>query len=127
MLNWDWLRNQPAQPSSPEELIQPGWWVNLRQLLRAPLLDPEQPAERLAAWIDKHTMRVHAGLLDKLHLLRLDEATQQLVLDDPYWEQLQAVAAKGAGQQQAAEQQAAGAAGAASAAASTAASEAPSA
>lgn len=108
MLNWDWLRNQPAEPSSPEQLIQPGWWTNLRQLLRPPLLDPEQPAERLAAWIDKHTMRVHAALLDKLHLLRRDEDTQQLVLDDPYWEQLQSAAPKEAEEQQEAAGSAAG-------------------
>lgn len=100
MLNWDWLRNQPAEPSCDDQLIQPGWWVNLRQLLRLPLLDPKQPPEGLAAWIDQHTMRVHAALLDKLHLLRLDEGTQQLVLDDPYWEQLQAVAHSEAEEQQ---------------------------
>ncbi|PRW61039.1 hypothetical protein C2E21_0196 [Chlorella sorokiniana] len=118
MLNWDWLRNQPSEPSSPDQLIQPGWWANLRQLLRPPLLDPEQPAERLASWIDKHTMRVHAGLLDKLHLLRLDESTQQLVLDDPYWQQLQVVARQDAEEQPAAAGPAAGqAAGSAEAAA----------
>lgn len=93
MLNWDWLRNRPAEPPSPDVLLEPGWWVNVRQLLRPPLLDHQQPEEGLGAWIDQHTMRVHGALLDRLHLLRRDEATQQLVLNDPYWQQMQAMAA----------------------------------
>lgn len=92
MLNWDWLRNRPAEPTSPDALMEPGWWINVRQLLRPPLLDHQQPEDQLAAWIDKHTMRVHGALLERLHLLRRDEATQQLVLEDPYWQQLQVAA-----------------------------------
>lgn len=89
MLNWDWLRNQPAQPKAPEEALGPGWWATVRQLLRPPLLDHEVPEERLAAWLDTHTMRVHGALLDRLSLLRWDDESQRLILDDEYGQQLQ--------------------------------------
>lgn len=91
MLNWDWLHNRPAAPAPGADASQPGWWANLRQLVRPPLLDPDLPEEQLAGWIDKHTMAVHHVLLPRLALLRRDAATQALVLDDPYWEQLQAL------------------------------------
>lgn len=58
MMNWDWERNRPAHPATPKEAAQPGWWATMRQLLRPPLLDPAVPDERLAAWLDKHTMKV---------------------------------------------------------------------
>ena len=61
MMNWDWERNRPAHPATPEEAAQPGWWATMRQLLRPPLLDPAVPDERLAAWLDKHTMKVREG------------------------------------------------------------------
>ena len=89
MLNWDWLSNRPAQPGSPAEALQPGWWHNAKQLLRPPLLDPSLPEEEVAAWVDAHTMRVHAGFLHLLPKLRRDAQTRRLVLDDPYWQQLQ--------------------------------------
>ena len=92
MLNWDWLRNRPAQSGSPEEALQPGWWHNAKQLLRPPLLDPSLPEDQVAAWVDAHTMRVHAGFLHLLPKLRRDAQTQQLVLDDPYGQQLQQLA-----------------------------------
>ena len=88
MLNWDWLSNRPAQPGSPAEALQPGWWHNAKQLLRPPLLDPSLPEEEVAAWVDAHTMRVHAGFLHLLPKLRRDAQTRRLVLDDPYWQQL---------------------------------------
>ena len=89
MLNWDWLSNRPAQPGCPEEALQPGWWHNAKQLLRPPLLDPSLPEDQVAAWVDAHTMRVHAGFLHLLPKLRREVQTQRLVLDDSYWQQLQ--------------------------------------
>jgi hypothetical protein len=67
-----------------------GWYYNVRRILRPPLLDTQLEGEELADWIDKNTMRVHAGFLGKLGKLRREEASGKLVLDDPYWEVLQA-------------------------------------
>ena len=39
MLNWDWLHNRPAHPPQGEEAAGQGWWVNLKQMFRLPLLD----------------------------------------------------------------------------------------
>lgn len=89
MLRWDWLRNRPAEMPSMAHAGQPGWWYNIKEILRPPLLEVELPEGELASWIDAHTMRVHDAFIDKLHKLRLDEQTGRLVLDDPYWEELQ--------------------------------------
>lgn len=35
-------------------------------MLKPPLLDPDIPEEKLAEWVDTHTMRVHQ-FLDKVH------------------------------------------------------------
>ena len=93
MLNWDWLRNRPAEPSGPEELLarENGWYRRIRHLLRLPLLDTSLPDDQLAAGVDEHTMRVHVGLLDKLGSLRREESSGKYVLDDPYWQALQGV------------------------------------
>lgn len=89
MMNWDWLRNQPSEPASFEERWKSqGWWLNVKEMMRPPLMDNTCPADKLAEWIDKHTMRVH-GFLDKLGKLRRDPETQKLVMEDPYWDQLQ--------------------------------------
>jgi hypothetical protein len=89
MLNWDWLRNQAAEGTDEEMMAkEQGWWYNVRQIIRVPLLDNTLEGPELTAWIDKHTMRVHHGILDKLDKLRMDEETQELVLDDPYWQEL---------------------------------------
>lgn len=81
MLNWDWVHNRPAEPSSPETAFQPGWWHNARTMLRRPLLDPSVAADDLAAWIDAHTMRVHHRLLERLHNVRVgDQGSSQFVL-----------------------------------------------
>lgn len=37
-------------------------WAVHKLMIRPPLLDPEVPDEKLAAWIDKHTMHVHQFL-----------------------------------------------------------------
>ena len=100
MLNWDWLSNRPAQPGCPQEALQPGWWHNAKQLLRPPLLDPSLTEDQVAAWVDAHTMRVHAGFLHLLPKLRREVPSQRLVLDDSYWQQLQRLPA--AAQRQAA-------------------------
>lgn len=89
LLNWDWLRNCPAEMPGPEHAGQPGWWFNIREMLQPPLLETALPEAELAAWIDAHTMRVHDGFIDKLHKLQRDGPTGKLVLDDPYWEELQ--------------------------------------
>ena len=95
LLNWDWLHNRPAQPAAADDALRPGWWQNVRQLLRPPLLDASVPEGRLAAWLDQHTMRVHDAFLDKLSKLQIEEGSGRLVLDDPYWQQLQQLPAKG--------------------------------
>jgi hypothetical protein len=70
MLNWDWLRNRPAEAATPAEAHGPGWWAAARELLRPPLLDPAVPAAELAAWLDEHTMRPHAVLEKRLATAR---------------------------------------------------------
>ncbi|KAK9824355.1 hypothetical protein WJX72_009649 [[Myrmecia] bisecta] len=89
MLNWDWESNKPAK-LVPERSSEPGWYANAMQLLKLPLLDVSVTEDRLAAWIDANTMQVHQflGLLGKL---RRDD-NGALVLDDPYWQQLQMAA-----------------------------------
>ena len=37
-------------------------WAVHKLMIRPPLLDPEVPDDKLAAWIDKHTMHVHQFL-----------------------------------------------------------------
>lgn len=93
MLNWDWLRNRPMDPASWEEQMEreQGWYRNVRHLLHKPLLDTTVAEEKLAAWIDEHTMRVHGGFLDKLPKLRKGDTKYGVVLEDPYWQELQAV------------------------------------
>ena len=95
MLNWDWVKNCPASPPTPEAAFEPGWWVNAKELLTPPLLDPSIPETKLAAWIDKHTMNVHSRLLERLDKVRRgkEENKENFVLDDddPYWAQLQAL------------------------------------
>ena len=95
MLNWDWVANRPAAPATTAEALSPGWWVNAKELLRPPLLDPTTPEDKLAAWIDKHTMRVHARLLERQGSVRRggDAAHGAFVLDpaDAYWAQLRAL------------------------------------
>ena len=34
-------------------------WAVHKLMIRPPLLDPEVPDDKLAAWIDQHTMHVH--------------------------------------------------------------------
>ncbi|KAL4423816.1 hypothetical protein ABPG75_001117 [Micractinium tetrahymenae] len=89
MMHWDWLANRPAELPSPEAAAYPGWWHNIKEMMRPPLLEVALPEGELAAWIDAHTMRVHDGFIEKLHKLRREERTGKLVLDDPYWEALQ--------------------------------------
>lgn len=45
------------------------------------------------------TPQVHAALLERLSALRREEGSGRLVLDDPYWQQLQALPAAEATQQ----------------------------
>lgn len=73
---------------TPQHAGQPGWWFNIKEMITPPLMEVSLPEEKLAAWIDAHTMRVHGGFLDKLDKLRRDDTTGKLVLDDPYWEEL---------------------------------------
>lgn len=70
MLNWDWNTNQPAAPSSPIDLKNPGWWQTIKPMMKPPLFDPSVSDKELAAWIDKHTMKVHS-FLDKLGNVRV--------------------------------------------------------
>jgi hypothetical protein len=94
MLNWDWVKNRPASPPTPEAAFEPGWWINGKELLTPPLLDPSVPESKLAAWLDKHTMNVHSRLLEKLNKVRLakeESSTSVFILDDLYWKQLQAL------------------------------------
>ena len=37
-------------------------WAVHKLMIRPPLMDPEVPDDKLAAWIDKHTMHVHKFL-----------------------------------------------------------------
>lgn len=97
MLNWDWVRNRPASPPTQEAAFEHGWWVNAKELLTPPLLDPSIPESKLAAWLDEHTMNVHSRLLEKLDKVRLgkEETKKKLsshfILEDQYWDQLQAL------------------------------------
>lgn len=43
LLNWDWVANRPTAPPSIQDAVQPGWWFNARQVLKAPLIDPDLP------------------------------------------------------------------------------------
>jgi hypothetical protein len=97
MLNWDWVRNRPASPPTPEAVFEQGWWVNAKELLTLPLVDPSIPETKLAAWLDTHTMNVHSRLLEKLDKVRLareenkEKSSSVFILEDQYWEQLQSL------------------------------------
>lgn len=91
MLNWDWVNNRPAVPPTPEAAFDPGWWSNAKHMLLPPLIDPSVPENKLAAWIDAHTMNVHHRLLSKLDKVRQGEQAGSFILQDKYWEQLQAL------------------------------------
>ena len=103
MLNWDWVHNRPESPPTPRDAFDPGWWINAKELLTPPLLYSSIPETKLAAWLDEHTMNVHSKLLkklDKVRLAALDDIDNEkneegrsavFVLDDPYWQQLQAL------------------------------------
>lgn len=40
----------------------PGRWVNIKELMKKPLIDPGVADDQLAAWIDSSTMAVHQFL-----------------------------------------------------------------
>jgi hypothetical protein len=42
--------------------------MNIKQMLKLPLLDPSVPDDKLADWIESHTMAVHQflGMLPKV-------------------------------------------------------------
>ncbi len=81
MLNWDWVNNRPASPPSPDQFFDPGYWHHAKELLKPPLLDPTVPEDRLAAWLDKHTMAVHNRLLERRHKIRQAEKPGTFMLD----------------------------------------------
>lgn len=81
MLNWDWVRNCPKSPASPQEAFEPGWWLNAKKLLKNPLIDPHVADDKLAAWIDAHTMRVHHRLLKNLGAVRAGAVAGSYELD----------------------------------------------
>jgi hypothetical protein len=98
MLNWDWVHNRPKSPPTPQAAFDPGWWINAKELLTPPLLDSSIPETKLAGWLDENTMNVHFKLLKKLDKVRLAAVDDKkkgrsavFVLDDPYWQQLQAL------------------------------------
>lgn len=90
LLNWDWLKNKPRHPPQTLEKFDPGWWSNVKQMLRMPLIDPGVSDDELASWIDANTMAIHQ-FLGKLHQLRRGTDGGKLVLDDPYYQELQPV------------------------------------
>ena len=57
---------------------------NVRSMLKSPLLDPSVPEERLAAWIDSHTMHVHQFLdrLDRVRMLSCIEFCERLLFSE---------------------------------------------
>ncbi|BDA40553.1 hypothetical protein COCOBI_01-2060 [Coccomyxa sp. Obi] len=61
MMNWDWLRNCPAKMPK-DKSSEPGWYEVAKTMLRPPLLDPSIPEDKLADWVDSHTMMVHQFL-----------------------------------------------------------------
>ena len=102
MVNWDWIKNCPATPPTPEAAFEPGWWLNAKELLTPPLIDPTVPESKLAAWIDRNTMHVHSRLLKKLDKVRVGSKKESkktssslpssaFIVEDPYWDQLQAL------------------------------------
>ena len=51
-------------------------WAVHKLMIRPPLLDPEVPDDKLAAWIDQHTMHVHQFLEPQKELpFRVREGT----------------------------------------------------
>ena len=98
MLNWDWVANRPTAPPTPEDAFDPGWWINAKQLLTAPLIDPTVSDTTLDAWLQAHTMDVHHRLLSKLDKVKRQSSSGKHDIDnmfmleeDEYWEQLQAL------------------------------------
>ena len=94
MLNWDWVTNRPTTPPTPDAAYDPGWWINAKQMLLPPLIDPTVPDAKLAAWFDKNAMNVHHRLLGKLHKVRRGKQAGTFVLEDDYWRQLQSLPRK---------------------------------
>ena len=73
LINWDWSANRPRSKEEDcfnghtEGTYLPGYYEDLRKILRPPLLDGSVPPDRLAEWIDQNTISVHHQLLDTLH------------------------------------------------------------
>lgn len=92
MMNWDWERNCPAHPASTKEsAAEPGWIIHARAILRPPLFDPSVSDDKIASWLDMHTMRVHDELfqrLEKIHRVNENERRYQMDENDEYWQQL---------------------------------------
>lgn len=79
---------EPDHALLPHETCR---WDNVCRMLGPPLLDPTVPDAKLAAWLDAHTMRVHAGLLHSLHTLRWQGSSGRLALGGAYGAQLEAL------------------------------------
>lgn len=91
MVNWDWVANRPMVPTSQDRLFEPGWWINAKQILQPPLIDPKVPENELSAWLDSHTMAVHHHLLPLRHKVKPGGQPGTYVLEDEYWDLLQAL------------------------------------
>jgi hypothetical protein len=72
LINWDWKTNRPrakgdtAADTRENEMHIPGYYEDLRKILKKPLLDGSVPPDRLAAWIDQNTISIHHHLLETL-------------------------------------------------------------
>ena len=98
MLNWDWVKNCPAAPPTPDSSFDPGWWINAKEILQPPLLDTSLPDAKLAAWLDANTMNVHSKLFERQQKIKKQAASDEkegspkfVIEGDEYWERLQAL------------------------------------
>jgi hypothetical protein len=76
LINWVWEDNRPlmkaegrgdGQDKDNNSYI-PGYYEDLREILKPPLLDGSVPPERLAAWIDANTISVHHNLMTAMNI-----------------------------------------------------------